>query len=98
MECHAIPPPTDLENAKVLEWAWAGDKPFGFVQFAAKDSAAIPIYGLALCQYENTKEVYRFSCDAHWQVIQDDCYESTEDAKKLLPEQYHEQAINWIKC
>lgn len=82
--------PDYLDNARVRQWAWSGTEPFGFVSDRA-------IYGLALATYENENKVYRFSCDADWQVIQDDCYESIAEAISLLPKQYQNQNIIWQK-
>ncbi len=80
-------PPTHLDNAKVLQWAWSGDKPFGVV-YSSDGAEDIKIYGLAICQYEGSSTFYRFSCDQHWNVMQDMDYETIEEAIAWLPEQY----------
>ena len=82
-------PPNKIDEANVLFWAWSGLIPFGKV--GDKD-----IYGLAICQYENSNEVYRFSCDKHWETQQDGLYDSVEKAKKLLPAQYKNVLASWI--
>lgn len=82
-------PPKEIDGAKVLLWAWSGSVPFG----AVSDTK---IYGLAICQYENSNEVYRFSCDEAWETQQDGLYDSVEQAKEQLPEQYKNVPAEWI--
>jgi hypothetical protein len=74
-----IEPPDELDGAKVITWAWSGDKPFGFIPMTDSDDS-IEIFGLAICQYEDSGSVYRFSCDKDWEVQQDGVYESVDDA------------------
>jgi len=88
-------PPKEIDGAKVLEWAWSGNKPFGFVRYESGEVAA-EIYGLAICSYSDSNKVYRFSCDSFWETEQDSDYESIEDAKDNLPIQYQE-VVNWQK-
>jgi hypothetical protein len=87
-------PPKEIDGAKVLEWAWSGNKPFGFVWYESGDVAA-EIYGLAICSYSDSNKVYRFSCDSVWEIEQDSDYESIADAKDNLPIQYQEVEVNW---
>lgn len=47
-------PPDQLDGAKVMKWAWSGDRPFGLV-------GEIEIYGLAICRYDDSAEVYRLA-------------------------------------
>lgn len=47
-------PPSKIDDATVLFWAWSGEIPFGLV-------SGVEIYGLAICQYRKKDEVYRFS-------------------------------------
>lgn len=87
-------PPTHLDNAKVLQWAWSGKEPFG--QLTDENGQnAIKIYGFAICQYEDSKEIYRFSCTKKWEVVQDMDYDSVEEAKNGLPKQYQTADIVW---
>lgn len=83
-------PPKEIDGAKVLLWAWSGSVPFGFV-------SDIEIYGLAICQYENSNDVYRFSCDKNWETQQDSLYNSAEEAIEELPEQYRNVSAKWIE-
>ena len=84
------PPPPIIDGATVVEWAWSGDLPFGEVP--GSDSPWI--HGLAIATYDG-KGFYRFSCDRHWEVQQDDVYESLEEAKQHLPQQYRNVDACW---
>ena len=86
-------PPPELDGARVLEWAWS-EEMFGVVHFSNGEIAAI-IHGLAICQYNNDPRVYRFSCDKRWKVFQDQIYDSVEEAKNHLPEQYRRVKATW---
>lgn len=89
-----IAPPNYLDGAKVIKWAWAKQNPFGYV--ANKDGKQREeIYGLAICQYEKNKSIYRFSCNKKWNTVQDEVYSTVEDAIKQLPEQYKNVKVNW---
>jgi hypothetical protein len=81
-------PPKEIDGAKVLFWAWSAPVSFGKV-------SDIEIYGLAICQYENSEDVYRFSCDENWETQQDGLYDSIEEAIEELPEQYKNVAAKW---
>ncbi len=83
-----------IDGAKVLYWAWSGVKPFGWLG-ATDDPKAIPIFGLAIAQYDNDSTIYRFSCNENWETEQDGTYETPEEAMRLLPEQYQEVQANW---
>jgi hypothetical protein len=89
-------PPSKIDEAKVLHWAWAGKKPFGII-YHSDDSLSAQVFGLAICQYENSDIIYRFSCDENWESVQDSDYNSVEEAKVHLPEQYKNVPINWIE-
>ncbi|MBK1835701.1 hypothetical protein [Roseibacillus ishigakijimensis] len=85
-------PPTEIDGARVIEWAWSGDQPFGEVPGA--DSPEI--FGLAIATYDD-REFYRFSCDRNWETQQDGLYDSVDDAKRLLPDQYRLVEANWTR-
>jgi hypothetical protein len=89
-------PPDRIDGAVVLEWAWS-DVPFGEVCFPDGTIAAV-IHGIALCQYEGSAIVYRFSCNAAWETEQDSDYSSIDEAKDHLPEQYRRVPAAWIKA
>ncbi len=89
-----VNPPDELDKAKVIKWAWSGKEPFGYID--AGDGSKIEIHGLAICQYEDSHSVYRFSCDENWEVQQDSLHDSIEDAVRQLPDQYQMVTANWM--
>ncbi len=88
--------PSFIDNAQVLYWAWAGELPFGFVADKTGNDK-IAVFALALCQYKDSHQVYRFSCNKQWESLQDDVYESIEEAMLMLPQQYQVQQVDWHK-
>lgn len=86
----SIPPPF-LDDAKVLWWAWSGEVPFGKLQ---GEGDAIAIHGFAICRYDSG-EIYRFTCDKAWNVVQDSDHDSEETAKAEIPAQYDLSRIVW---
>lgn len=89
-------PKNEIDGAKVLYWAWSGSIPFGFVG-DENNHIASEIYGLAICQYENSEDVYRFSCDENWETQQDQVYDSVNQAIENLPDQYRNVKADWVK-
>ncbi|WP_219116503.1 hypothetical protein [Janthinobacterium sp. UMAB-56] len=87
-------PPTHLDGARVLAWAWS-ELPFGHVSDAHGGAAPVAIHGLAVCRYEDEARVYRFSCAARWDTVQDEVYASENDARGQLPAQYRAMAAAW---
>lgn len=87
-------PPAYIDGAKVIKWAWSELQPFGVVS-NEDGSESEEIYGLAICQYEGSKDVYRFSCNKNWETIQDGVYKEIENAVELLPDQYKHAERNW---
>jgi hypothetical protein len=87
------PVPLELDGARVLEWAWSDDA-FGEVQSLSGELAKL-IHGLAICQYNTDHQVYRFSCNNNWEVCQDQIYDSAQEAKDHLPEQYRRVPALW---
>jgi len=86
-------PPSQIDGARVLDWAWS-DAPFGMVP-SPEGQEGVAIHGLAVCQYDGSSVVYRFSCNGNWKCEQDFDYESVEVAKSELPEQYRHAAPIW---
>jgi len=87
-------PPSKIDEAQVIEWAWSGEKPFGVVRFQSGEVAA-EIFGLAICKYSNGSKIYRFSCNYEWETEQDSTYDSIAQAKAQLPSQYQQVKANW---
>ena len=88
-------PPNYLDGAKVINWAWSGQVPFGITENTDGDEKE-EVFGLAVCKYEDSDNFYRFSCDKNWEVVQDSLYNSIEDAIRFLPEQYKNVERNWL--
>lgn len=86
--------PEYIDGAKVIKWAWSGQYPFGFVG-NEENTEQEQVFGLAICQYEKSHSVYRFSCDKDWETLQDAPYDSVDNAINCLPEQYKNQKIIW---
>jgi hypothetical protein len=89
-------PPKEIDGARVLEWAWSGDKPFGVVRYESGEIAS-EIFGLAICRYTGSNNIYRFSCDSEWETEQDSDYGSIAEAKENLPSQYRDVEAVWQK-
>jgi hypothetical protein len=90
-------PPEFLDGAKVLEWAWSGSEPFGYMN----DTDGIPVYavyGQAICQYQNHNKFYRFTCDQDWNVVNDFDNDSIEEAKESAAQLYRVPATAWNKA
>lgn len=88
--------PADLlDGARVIKWAWSGHKPFGLLRYQDDEYQPIEIYGLAICQYDDSSGIYRFSCDKDWEVQQDGLYDSIEEAIAQLPDQYKSVIATW---
>ena len=86
-------PPQHIDGARVVEWAWS-DEPFGELK-DEDGGVAVVIHALAICQYDGSTEVYRFSCNEQWECQQDEPYESVDLAKSELPKQYQRVEAVW---
>lgn len=86
------PPPPILDGARVLWWAWAGDVPFGELPGAEGDDRLV--YGFAVCAYDDGP-VYRFTCNKHWEVVQDMDHGDEDEAKADIPGQYDASRVVW---
>ena len=80
-----------IDAAVVLWWAAAAE-PFGLC-------GAVEIYGFAICRYPSG-ELYRFSCDHHWQTVNDSPHLDEEAAKISVTLNYAASAhrIVWRKA
>jgi hypothetical protein len=88
-----VSPPSEIDGARVLEWAWS-ERPFGELRDDAGRLVAV-VHGLAICRYDASPKVYRFSCDANWECQQDADYDSIAEAKASLPAQYRGAVAVW---
>ena len=91
-------PPQMLDGARVKWWAWSGETPFGELFGAEGDDRWV--YGFAICRYE-TGHTYRFTCNKHWDVIQDSDHgfgpDAEEGAKSAIPMNYDASRVAWQK-
>jgi len=87
-------PPPYIDGAKVIKWAWSGTKPYVILE-SLDGTVREEVYGLAICQYDNSDTFYKFSCDKNWETINDGPYASVEDAIRYLSPQYSEVEIDW---
>jgi len=99
-ENQIVEPPDELDGARVIRWAWSGVEPFGHLPIVGSDtdnvsSASVEIFGLAICQYDDSDNFYRFSCDKDWEVQHDGVFESVDDALRQLPNQYKLATGKW---
>lgn len=83
-------PPNKIDGARVIEWAWSGDDPFGEVPGTVHPE----IYGLAIATYDDIV-FYRFSCDRNWNTVQDALHDYVAAAKDQLPDQYRNVVAKW---
>lgn len=85
-------PPPKLDGAHVLWWTWAGEIPFGELPGAQGDDRLI--HGFAVCRYDGG-ELYRFTCNKHWDVVQDMDHHEEDEAKADIPSQYDASRVKW---
>lgn len=88
-------PPETLDGATVLFWAWSSPSPF-FVMRCSDGPGEIAIHGLAICRYAGAGGVYRFSCDAQWEVENDSPWPSVEDAMHGQVNGLDVATVRWI--
>ena len=87
-------PPSILDNANVLYWAWSGERPFGVLPDGL---GGIAVYGFAICRYAESGQTYRFTCDQSWNVEQDEPCGPVDDPYRVpLPGQYDTRGIVWM--
>jgi hypothetical protein len=81
-----------LDGARVLWWAWSGETPFGELYGAEEEDRWV--HGLAVCRYDSG-EIYRFSCNRRWDVVQDMDHATEDDAKASIPGNYDAARVRW---
>ena len=93
MKTYSHQPSPEIDGARVIEWAWSSDQPFSdlIVEGSPK------IFGLVIATF-NDRQFYRFSCDQEWKTQQDCLYDSIDEAKSQLPDQYRNVEAKWMKC
>jgi hypothetical protein len=53
------------------------------------------IFGFAVCRYDQSGALYRFTCNKHWQVVQDADHRDEEETKAAIPGQYDASRVVW---
>ena len=87
-------PPHVVDGAKILDWVWSGDVPFGHI--LNREGAKIcAVHGLAICAYAGDPRIYRFSCDRNWNVEQDAFHDSAAEAKTEVAQLYPLSIAPW---
>ena len=77
-------------------WAWSYPWSFFVMPQSGSDGVdGIPIHGLAICRYEESGAIYRFSCDRNWETQNDTPYDSIEDAQGSPSLQYDVLKVEW---
>ena len=87
-------PPEEIDGATVVEWAWSDPDPF-FVMPDSGRSGGVPIHGLAICRYDDSGAIYRFSCDREWETENDSTHDSIEVARLASSRQHDVLAVEW---
>lgn len=86
-------PPSSIDGADVLFFAWSGATPF----FIMPDGGAgRRIFGLAICEYQRHHGVYSFSCDEQWETQNDMLLRTAEEALYERSSQFDRSAVQWI--
>lgn len=86
-------PPSKLDGAQVLLWAYAPRNPF-FVMEYSDGRPYKPIHGFAVCRYQGEEQYYKFSCDAKWNVENDSVHAALEEAVTAA-ENMSTEPITW---
>ncbi len=73
-----------LDGAKVIAISRKDD--FGEIKYTDDSIKPIPIKYLAICKYDNKKDIYLFMCSNNIEVEQDSIYDSIEEAMKRATE------------
>jgi len=53
------------------------------------------IFGLAICNYENSNGFYLFYCDKNWETITDTFHDTVEDAKDQAEFEFSNTISTW---
>jgi hypothetical protein len=60
-----------------------------------EESIVGKVHGLAICRYESSGAVYRFSCDECWEVLNDAPFENVEAAMLASSMQFRAEDVEW---
>jgi hypothetical protein len=87
-------PPETIDGARVVYWAWSTEPPLFLMQGDPQPEA---VCGLAVCEYASGA-VYRFSCDAQWQVLNDSPYPTVLAALTARSGNYDVTRVAWVRA
>jgi len=82
-------PPKEIDNAKVLYWGWSDE---GFFKLGENQ-----VHGLAIAKYDNSKVIYRLSCNSNWKTLNDFDFISVEEAMNASSGNYDISKVDWQK-
>ena len=77
--------PSQLDGANVLFYTDKGN--YGVVKYET-GKIAHSIFYVAICQYNNDKDYYLFSCDESFNVVADSVWSSLEQCFSIAKQQY----------
>jgi hypothetical protein len=87
-------PPSRIDGADVVLWAWSEPAPF-FEMPSSDGAPAVPIHGLAICRYPKNGAIYRFSCNGAWEAENDSPFATVEAAASGGAAQYDVRSVEW---
>lgn len=90
------PPPNRIDGASVLYWAYAEVEPF-YCIYDSNGELSDEIYGIAICKYENSTRIYRFSCNKDWETINDGLYDSIDETINSIINGIKLKELKWKK-
>ena len=86
------PPPELLQEAKILYWTATDAIPFYYVQDGTE---AVAVAAMAIGKYEYSEGFQLFTCDEHWQVVNDTDVLSLKDASQMASHLAHSHLLVW---
>ena len=78
---------------QVVEWAWSAPRPF--FEMPVTGGTPIPIHGLVIGRMQSG-EIYRLSCDAEWESMNDSHWSTVEAARLGESLSFDVHAVDWI--
>lgn len=90
--------PEKIDNAKVLCFAILSKlhQPTGNTKHTLNGKVLAPVFGLAICQYENDGGFYLFYCDEKWHTLTDTWHDSLDQAKEQAEFEYEGINQSWV--
>ena len=85
-------PPSQIDGADVVLWAWSEPMPF-FEMRLSDGGPALPIHGLAIYRYPGSGAICRFSCNSDWETENDSPWDTVEAAASGDSGQYDVHSV-----